>query len=81
MTLEMTLEEAAAGLEREIPIRRLETCDTCNGTGAKPGTKPTTCPVCGGTGRISETRSTYLPGPALVSTTCSKCLGKGTVID
>ncbi len=77
--LEMTLEEAAAGLEREIPIRRLETCDTCNGTGAKPGTKPTTCPVCGGTGRISETRSTIF-GTGTVSTTCSKCLGKGTVI-
>ena len=77
--LEMTLEEAASGLEREIPIRRLETCETCNGTGAKPGTTPTTCPVCGGTGRISETRSTIF-GTGTVSSTCSRCLGKGTVI-
>ena len=77
--LEMTLEEAAAGLEREIEIRRLETCDACNGTGAKPGTSPRTCPVCGGTGRISETRSTVF-GVGTVSTPCSKCFGKGTVI-
>ena len=77
--LEMTLEEAASGLEREIEIRRLETCDVCNGTGAKPGTSPTTCPVCQGTGRISETRSTVF-GIGTVTTTCSRCFGKGTVI-
>lgn len=75
----MTLEEAASGLEREIEIRRLETCDVCNGTGAKPGTSPTTCPVCQGTGRISETRSTVF-GIGTVTTTCSRCFGKGTVI-
>jgi molecular chaperone DnaJ len=78
--LEMSLEEAAAGLEREIEIRRLETCDACNGTGAKPGTAPTTCPVCGGTGRITETRSTVF-GFGTVSRSCSKCFGKGTVIN
>ncbi len=77
--LEMTLEEAASGLEREIPIGRLEACEACNGTGAKPGTSPTTCSACGGTGQVSETRSTMF-GISSVSRPCSKCSGQGTII-
>jgi len=77
--LEITLEEAATGLEREIPIRRLKTCDACSGTGAKPGTAPTTCPVCGGSGMVSEIRQTVF-GTSAYITTCSRCSGAGTVI-
>lgn len=77
--LEITLEEAASGLEREIPLRRLETCDTCSGTGAKPGTDRTTCSMCGGTGQISETRSTVF-GTRTSITVCSRCQGQGTII-
>ncbi|NLS44478.1 MAG: molecular chaperone DnaJ [Firmicutes bacterium] len=77
--MDITLEEAASGLEREITVRRLETCDTCNGTGAKPGTEPVTCPVCGGTGRVSQTRSTIF-GTTSVTSICSRCHGRGTVI-
>ena len=77
--LEITLEEAVSDIQREISIRRLETCGICAGTGAKPGTKPSTCPACGGTGHVSETRSTIF-GTSTFSAVCARCSGRGTVI-
>ena len=50
--LEVTFEEAARGVEKTISIPRLTPCTTCNGSGAKPGTKPTTCQQCRGSGQI-----------------------------
>src|ERR671917_1306796 len=48
--LEMTLEEAAAGMTAQLRIPRLEACETCQGAGAAPGTQPATCPTCSGAG-------------------------------
>ncbi len=56
MTLDF--EEAAFGKETEIEIPREETCDTCNGSGAKPGTKPETCSKCNGTGQLNVEQNT-----------------------
>jgi molecular chaperone DnaJ len=74
--LEISLEEAALGAEKEITIPRLEPCGTCRGSGAKPGTSPTTCPSCRGTGQVR-----YSQGFLTISQTCSACRGVGRVIE
>jgi molecular chaperone DnaJ len=78
--LEISLEEAAFGLERDIEVVRLEACPTCGGTGAKPGTSPITCPVCGGRGQTAQVRTTAF-GRFTSITTCPRCGGEGRVID
>ncbi|MDK2929934.1 MAG: molecular chaperone DnaJ [Bacillota bacterium] len=78
--LEISLEEAALGLEREIEVVRLDTCSTCGGTGAKPGTSSVTCPVCGGRGQTTQVRTTAF-GRFTSITTCPRCGGEGRVIE
>ena len=73
--LEVTFEEAARGCEKTISIPRLTPCATCNGTGAKPGTKPTTCPQCRGSGQIR-----FQQGFFSIAKTCGSCNGHGAVI-
>lgn len=77
--LELTLEEAAAGVEKTIRFQRMETCDTCTGSGSKPGTSADTCPQCHGTGQIRFSQSTLL-GTFHSSQTCTRCRGMGKVI-
>lgn len=79
LDIEIEFEEAVFGLNKEIKIDHLETCATCNGTGAKEGSKPQTCPHCGGSGRVQQTTRTVL-GHFTQIVTCSQCHGKGTVI-
>lgn len=78
--LEITLEEAAFGIEREVEIFRMENCKTCGGTGAKPGTRPKTCTTCGGTG---EVRNVQNLGPMQFTnvTPCVACGGRGHIIE
>ena len=78
--IEVTLEDAYSGLETTIHVPRSETCDVCNGSGAKPGTSPKSCPQCDGTGQIRSSRRTAF-GMFTQITTCSKCHGQGTVIE
>lgn len=78
--LQITLEEAAFGTEKQIQIYRTEQCDKCKGSGAKPGTRPKKCEVCGGTGQVKNVRNTAF-GQFVNVTTCSKCAGKGTIIE
>ncbi|MDT5156271.1 MAG: molecular chaperone DnaJ [Acidobacteriota bacterium] len=73
--LEMTLEEAAAGMTAQLRIPRLEACDACKGSGAAPGTQPETCSGCGGAGQIR-----YQQGFFSVARTCGQCRGAGRVI-
>ena len=54
------VEAAEIGTEKVINISRNENCNTCKGTGAKPGTKPEKCSVCGGTGQIRQVQTTIL---------------------
>lgn len=78
--LEISLEEAASGLDRDIEVVRLDTCSSCGGTGAKPGTSPVTCPVCGGRGQTTQVRTTAF-GRFTSITTCPRCGGEGRVIE
>jgi molecular chaperone DnaJ len=73
--LEITLEDAASGKDEKLRIPRLETCGTCDGSGAEKGSKPEPCIACGGSG---QTR--YQQGFFSVMRTCPNCAGKGSII-
>ena len=74
--LRITFEEAAFGCEKSFEFTRDEHCETCHGTGAKPGTQPQTCPTCKGSGQVR------VGGGFMVTVrTCSTCGGTGKVIN
>ena len=73
--LEISFEEAAKGAETSIQIPRAERCETCAGSGAAPGSKPTTCPQCHGRGQLR-----YQQGFFTVARTCGQCRGSGSII-
>ncbi|MDD5775848.1 MAG: molecular chaperone DnaJ [Candidatus Omnitrophica bacterium] len=75
ITVNITLEEAAAGLEKTITVPRYEMCQTCSGSGAKPGTKKAACQQCRGTGRVVVSSGFFQ-----LAQTCPKCHGQGEVI-
>lgn len=79
-TVSLSFEEAVFGVEKEISVSKNENCETCNGTGAKPGTSPKTCDKCGGTGQVRYQRSTPL-GSFVTTSTCDKCGGKGNIVE
>jgi molecular chaperone DnaJ len=78
--LQVTLEEAAKGAEKEIQIPRTEKCDICNGSGAKPGTKVTICSTCHGAGRVQNMRQSAF-GTFVQVAACPQCRGKGKHIE
>ena len=78
--IEISLEDAYKGLETEINVPRTEICNVCNGSGAKPGTKPKTCPHCNGSGQMRASRRTAFGMFTQVSA-CSKCNGQGTIVE
>lgn len=78
-TMTIEFKEAVFGKETDISIPREETCDTCHGTGAKPGTKADTCTVCKGTGQEEIVQNTPF-GRMVNRKTCSTCNGKGKII-
>ncbi|AMS32870.1 MAG: molecular chaperone DnaJ [Betaproteobacteria bacterium] len=73
--MEITLEQAARGTETKIRIPAMEECDVCEGTGAKPGTKPKTCHTCGGSGQVRMQQGFFS-----IQQTCPTCHGTGKVI-
>ncbi|QNK65976.1 molecular chaperone DnaJ [Variovorax sp. PAMC26660] len=73
--MEVTLEEAADGKEAQIRIPSWDNCDTCKGTGAKPGTKPITCTTCHGAGAVQMRQGFFS-----VQQTCPTCHGSGKII-
>ena len=79
LDIEIEFEEAVFGLEKEIKIDHLETCKSCNGTGAKTGSKPQVCQTCGGRGSVQQTTRTVL-GHFTQIVTCPHCNGKGSII-
>jgi molecular chaperone DnaJ len=78
--IKLTFDEAAFGVEKEVQITRDETCHTCNGVGAKPGTTPRTCPQCNGQGEVRQVHQTLL-GSMVQVVTCPRCNGRGEVIE
>jgi len=86
--LELTFEEAALGVEKEIDVTRPTLCETCGGSGARPGTTPNACPGCRGTGEIRYQRGFFgasRPCPACrgtghqITDPCEACSGEGVV--
>ena len=73
--LEITLEQAAHGTDTKIRIPTYESCETCHGNGAKPGTQPKTCPTCSGHGQVRLQQGFFS-----IQQTCQKCHGTGKVI-
>lgn len=78
-SMTLTFEEAAFGVRREILIPREESCSTCGGTGAKPGTQPVRCTTCGGAGQVRTQQNTIL-GSFTATRPCSACRGTGKII-
>ena len=68
-SVRITFEEAVFGCKKEIELNVKETCKTCNGSGAKPGTSPETCPKCGGKGQVVFTQQSLF-GTVRVLATC-----------
>ncbi len=77
--MNIKFEEAIFGKETEIEIPKDETCDTCHGSGAKPGTKPETCSTCNGAGQVNQAVDTPF-GRMMNRRTCSTCHGTGKII-
>jgi len=73
--LMISFEEAAFGCKKTVELTRAEICGTCNGSGAKPGTKPVQCGYCQGTGMVTQSLGFFS-----TSTTCPKCSGQGHVV-
>ncbi|GAB3427197.1 molecular chaperone DnaJ [Massilia solisilvae] len=73
--LEITLEQAAHGFDTTIRVPSWDKCDTCHGTGAKPGTSPVTCSTCHGHGQVRMQQGFFS-----IQQTCPKCHGSGKVI-
>ena len=74
--MQIGLEEAAFGVEKEIEIEKLDTCDKCHGSGAEPGSRTIHCPTCGGRGQVISSRGFFH-----VSQTCPRCRGAGEIIE
>ena len=74
--MQITLEEAAFGVEKEIEVRKLDACDKCKGTGAEAGSHAVTCPSCHGRGQVISSRGFFQ-----VSQTCPRCRGVGEIIE
>jgi molecular chaperone DnaJ len=74
--LEISLEEAFLGKTETIRIPTSITCETCAGSGAKPGSKPRTCSTCGGYGRVRAAQGFFA-----IERTCPNCHGRGEIVD
>ena len=73
--LEITLEQAANGFDTTIRVPSWDACETCHGSGAKPGTSPTSCPTCAGHGQVRMQQGFFS-----IQQTCPKCHGTGKII-
>lgn len=78
-TMTLTFEEAISGKETDINIPKEENCDTCNGSGAKPGTKVNTCSHCNGAGQLNQEQNTPF-GRVVNRRVCHHCSGSGKTI-
>jgi molecular chaperone DnaJ len=74
--MEISLLEAFAGKTAQIRIPTSVTCESCSGTGAKPGTKPKACPMCAGQGKIRHAQGFFT-----LERTCPNCHGRGQIIE
>lgn len=78
--LKLNLEEIAEGVQKRVKVRRLEHCDSCNGSGAQDGSSKKTCPVCNGAGEIRQASQSIF-GQMVNIRECSNCNGTGEIIE
>lgn len=76
--IDLNFEDSIFGIKRKIKLNRQSTCNTCNGSGAKPGTKIDTCKVCNGQGKVREIKRSILGNFSSVKT-CENCYGSGKI--
>lgn len=76
IVIDLTLEEIDAGAEKTVALKRLEHCETCSGSGAKPGTGAKSCATCGGRGQVARNAGFFT-----MASTCPACRGAGQVIE
>lgn len=79
LDMQLSFKEAVFGVERDVQVPRTETCQTCSGSGAAPGTSPQKCQVCRGVGQVQATVNTPF-GRIQQSRTCSNCNGSGKIV-
>jgi len=81
LRLKLTLDEIATGVKKKLKVSRNVSCDTCGGSGAKPGTHPTTCPECGGRGQVAHQQNLGVFGAFQTVGPCGNCGGTGEIIE
>ncbi len=77
--LKLTLEEIATGVSKKIKLKRMAACDTCSGSGARPGSRPSQCPDCGGAGQVRHVQRSLL-GQFVSVAPCRRCQGTGQFV-
>jgi molecular chaperone DnaJ len=80
VAIDLEFEEAVFGVERTVSLRVPVPCDTCAGSGARPGTAPTRCAECGGSGQVRRVRQSIL-GQMVTAGPCPRCSGSGERIE
>jgi molecular chaperone DnaJ len=80
LVVEMTFREAVFGVQREVAVTIPVLCDTCEGSGAQPGTSVTRCPECQGAGELRRIRQSIL-GQVVTAVPCQRCQGTGQSVD
>ena len=79
LQMNLTLDEAAFGVRRELTVETAVLCEKCAGSGSAPGSSPRTCPTCGGTGELQSVQRSFL-GQVMTSRPCTACAGTGQQI-
>ena len=79
VTLQLTLEEVAKGVDRLVTIKLLDACDRCSGQGAEPGSRAQVCQSCGGAGEVRRAQRSFF-GQFITVAPCPTCKGEGSVI-
>ena len=77
--VDLTLEQVATGVDETLEFERMDYCDTCSGSGAKPGTTPQKCNTCGGYGKVQQQVPGFF-GVSVRVTACPRCKGMGTIV-
>ncbi|MEM7325587.1 MAG: molecular chaperone DnaJ [Actinomycetota bacterium] len=77
---QLTLEDVVRGVAKDVTVRTAVACDTCEATGAAPGSQVIRCEQCGGSGQVRQVRQSIL-GQMVTTTACARCAGEGVTID
>ena len=79
VTVRLTLTEVATGMKRNVRLKTLDRCEHCEGSGARPGTRPSPCTTCGGSGEVRRAARSMF-GQFVSVSPCPTCAGEGVVV-